>query len=79
MSASTMRLTSCSKLVFFVGSQPSSLLGFGRVAPEVDHVRRTVEIGRHLDHDFSGLAVDSFLVLTFSLEDEVDSGTFEGQ
>ena len=52
-----------------LGRIPTKLLaGLRRIAPEVHHIRRTVEIRRYLDQYLAGLPVDTFLVLTLTLE-----------
>ncbi len=52
--------------------------GLGGVAPEVDHVGGTVEVGGDLDDHPAGGGVDALLGGALSLEAELDAGAAEG-
>ena len=53
--------------------------GLRGIAPEVHHVRRTVEIGAYLHQDLAGGLVDAFLIGTLPYELQLDAGMVEGQ
>ena len=53
------------------------LLGFGGVAPEIDHVGGTIEVGRHLDEHFARFLVDAFLFHAFAFKLQFDAGSLE--
>ena len=62
-----------------LGGIPSQLLtGFGGVAPEVDHVGRTVEVGADFDQDTPCRLVNALLVDALTAEFEFDADMAEG-
>lgn len=63
-----------------LGGIPAQFLaGLRGVAPEVDDVGGTVEVGRHLDDSLAGLDVDALLVLALALETQLNADAAEGQ